>query len=67
LHGDLLRLFDAESGIRLVTTNFDTHFTTAAAELLEHGATVYNAPALPLGHTFLTASIETDCPKKEKR
>jgi hypothetical protein len=52
LHGDLLRLFDAESGIRLVTTNFDSHFTTAAGEVLEDGVAVFNAPALPLGHSF---------------
>src|SRR3954471_18695695 len=52
LHNDLLRLFNAESGIRLVTTNFDPHFTTAAEELLEDGVTVFNAPALPLGNQF---------------
>jgi hypothetical protein len=52
LHSDLLKLFDAESGIRLVTTNFDPHFTTAAEEALEDGVAVFNAPALPLGHRF---------------
>lgn len=65
LHADLLRLFDAESGTRLVTTNFDPHFTTAAEELLEDGVTIFNAPALPLGHRFdgivyLHGSIEQD-------
>lgn len=52
IHHDLLRLFDAETGIRLVTTNFDPHFTTAAAETLENEATIFNAPALPLGNRF---------------
>lgn len=65
LHGDLLRLFDAESGVRLVTTNFDSHFTTAAREALEDEVAVFNAPALPLGHRFdgivyLHGSIEQD-------
>lgn len=65
LHSDLLRLFDTESGIRLVTTNFDRHFTTAAEELLEDGVAAFNAPALPLGHRFdgivyLHGSVEQD-------
>jgi NAD-dependent SIR2 family protein deacetylase len=35
LHVDLLKLFNAESKLRLVTTSFDTHFTAAAGETLE--------------------------------
>jgi hypothetical protein len=65
LHVDLLRLFDAGSGIRLVTTNFDTHFTTAAEETLEDEVAIYRAPALPPGHRFdgivhLHGSVEQD-------
>ncbi len=65
LHVDLLRLFDAGPGIRLVTTNFDTHFTTAAERALEDEVTVYRAPALPPGHRFdgivhLHGSVEQD-------
>src|SRR5215212_2721773 len=52
LHYDLLRLFDSESGIRLVTTNFDSHFTTAARELFDDGVSIFDAPALPVGDRF---------------
>jgi hypothetical protein len=52
LHRDLLRLFRTADRIRLVTTNFDTHFETAAAQLFEASPPVYCAPALPLGHDF---------------
>ena len=50
LHANLLRLFQTPSKIRLVTTNFDLHFTTAARTA--HPTTdieTYAAPALPLG------------------
>lgn len=50
LHYDLLRLFGSARDVRLVTTNFDTHFETAAAELFDEPMTVYRAPALPLGY-----------------
>lgn len=65
LHRDLLRLFDTESGMRLVTTNFDPHFTTAARELFRDGVTIFDAPALPLGNRFegivyLHGSVEED-------
>jgi hypothetical protein len=53
LHYDLLKLFPFGSRVRLVTTNFDAHFTTGASELFP-GVTVesFHAPALPLGHSF---------------
>ena len=65
LHYDLLRLFDSESGIRLVTTNFDSHFTTAARELFDDGVSIFDAPALPVGDRFkgivyLHGSVERD-------
>lgn len=65
LHYDLLDLFDAESGVRLVTTNFDPHFTTASQETFENGVAIFDAPALPLGNRFngivyLHGSVERD-------
>ena len=51
LHYLLLDLFRDKEQIRLVTTNLDTHFTTAAQNSgLE--PYFYYAPALPLGHRF---------------
>ena len=50
LHRELLGLFTAPERVRLVTTNFDRHFATAAAERFGLGAVdIYVAPALPLG------------------
>jgi NAD-dependent SIR2 family protein deacetylase len=65
LHYDLLRLFDSESDVRLVTTNFDSHFTTAARELFDDEVSIFDAPALPLGDRFegivyLHGSVERD-------
>jgi SIR2-like domain/Domain of unknown function (DUF4020) len=54
LHIDLLRLFESPETLRLVTTNFDRHFTDAAASVFGSGepCEIYNAPALPLGDSF---------------
>lgn len=53
LHSNLLRLFDSKGTVRLVTTNFDSHFTNAALTLFDGKAPeVYSAPALPLGDSF---------------
>lgn len=52
LHRDLLRLFRTVDRVRLVTTNFDLHFETAANALFEAVPDVYRAPALPLGYDF---------------
>jgi hypothetical protein len=50
LHFDLLRLFEGGRSLRLVTTNFDAHFTTAARTMFAgQEPDVYYAPALPLG------------------
>jgi hypothetical protein len=51
LHYELLKLFPSISQLRLVTTNFDPHFTTAATSTFPDVETFY-APALPLGHQF---------------
>jgi hypothetical protein len=52
LHKHLIRLFPDAEQIRIVTTNFDRHFTTAALELGITGVNQFNAPALPLGSDF---------------
>lgn len=52
LHKDLLRLFRSADRVRLVTTNFDLHFETAASMLFDSNPDVYRAPALPLGYDF---------------
>ena len=55
LHRNLLGLFTPGDKVRLVTTNSDRHFTTAARELASGNfgkAEVFRAPALPLGHNF---------------
>lgn len=52
LHHDLLRIFRAADRVRLVTTNFDLHFETAATALFGASPDVYRAPALPLGYDF---------------
>ncbi|GAT32392.1 hypothetical protein TSACC_2790 [Terrimicrobium sacchariphilum] len=51
LHEALLKVFPHKVPVRLVTTNFDKHFTTAAADL-GITAPTYIAPALPLGNDF---------------
>ncbi len=54
LHSALLRLFRSRSDVRLVTTNFDRHFTSAAATVfgsIDELEFQY-APALPLGDKF---------------
>ncbi len=52
MHHDLLRLFQNEERVRLVTTNFDLHFEAAYKNIFNRDPEVYCAPALPLGHNF---------------
>jgi hypothetical protein len=54
LHTTLLRLFKSSSDVRLVTTNFDLHFTTAVKMVFTTGdeVEIYDAPALPVGNSF---------------
>lgn len=51
IHADLLRLFRSAENVRIVTTNFDPHFSGAATAI---GWTVptFEAPMLPLGRDF---------------
>jgi hypothetical protein len=65
LHGALLSLFPDLVSVRLVTTNFDRHFSTAATKVFPIGPEEFYAPALPLGHDFrgivyLHGSLERD-------
>lgn len=53
LHRELIRVFGAAEKVRLVTTNFDNHFTDAAKEVFpKKSITEYHGPALPLGDDF---------------
>jgi hypothetical protein len=54
LHTTLLRLFKSCSDVRLVTTNFDLHFMTAAKAIFStvDDLEIYYAPALPVGNSF---------------
>jgi hypothetical protein len=53
LHRDLLRLFSGSADVRLVTSNFDDHFATAAMALYPGECPeVFVAPALPSGSDF---------------
>ena len=52
LHCDLLRLFSGPASTRVVTTNFDLLFESAAAKLFGSRLDVLAAPALPVGSRF---------------
>ena len=52
LHSLILKIFGSKSPVRLVTTNFDIHFSTAANELGLVNLNTFIAPALPLGDNF---------------
>jgi hypothetical protein len=52
LHGLLLRLFGKPESIKLVTTNFDRHFTTEGKTRWSDSVREYYAPALPRGDCF---------------
>jgi len=52
IHSTLLSLFPSSETVRLVTTNFDEHFSTAAKQLFKSPTETFYAPALPLGHKF---------------
>lgn len=51
IHEHLLQLFPKQEQVRIITTNFDRHFSKAA-DALDLNLPVYRAPALPLGHDF---------------
>ncbi|PEB56194.1 hypothetical protein CON65_17400 [Bacillus pseudomycoides] len=51
LHYAILRLFSEDTDVRIVTTNFDQHFTTVIQEM-KRNFNIYYAPALPTGRSF---------------
>jgi hypothetical protein len=54
LHSYILKLFEVPEKVKLVTTNFDPHFHTAAREVFTQieNLEIYSAPALPQGDSF---------------
>ena len=53
VHEDLLKLFGGWTEVRVVTTNFDCHFETAAKAVFgQNLPEVFRAPTLPLGSDF---------------
>lgn len=61
LHNDLLSLFPSPQETRIVTTNFDRHFTSVASP----ETIIHYAPGLPLGRRFngivyLHGSVDRD-------
>ena len=52
LHQSICQLFRSQSDVRLITSNFDRHFTTALRQECGGEVPIYHAPALPLGHDF---------------
>jgi len=53
LHKQILRLFGTAKRVRIVTTNFDDHFSAAARTVFKKEQVAeYYAPALPLGDDF---------------
>lgn len=53
LHRQALRIFGSNEKVRIVTTNFDDHFSAAAHVVFrKHAVKGFYAPALPLGDDF---------------
>jgi hypothetical protein len=53
LHKQALRIFGSPNKVRIVTTNFDDHFSAAARSVFRKNAVKeFYAPALPLGDDF---------------
>jgi NAD-dependent SIR2 family protein deacetylase len=52
-HRQVIRIFNSANKVRVVTTNFDDHFTAAArAVFRKQSVAEFYAPALPLGDDF---------------
>ncbi len=53
-HANLIKLFTQPKDVKIVTTNFDSHLSTAARAKFEDSNDIneYLAPALPLGREF---------------
>ena len=48
----MIGLFPQANGLRIITTNFDRHFSTAGRIRFNHDLETHYAPALPLGRNF---------------
>jgi len=65
LHKLLVQLFPSAERLRIVTTNFDTHFSTAAHGVFASAFQTFYAPALPLGDDFSGLVYVHGCAGKE--
>lgn len=69
LHESILKIFRTWDKVRIVTTNFDNHFSTALKSVFKNKKPKeYYAPALPLGDDFegvvyLHGSVAQNCKK----
>ncbi|MHB1455638.1 MAG: DUF4020 domain-containing protein [Armatimonadota bacterium] len=52
LHNDIIAIAASSGNLRIITTNFDNHFSTVAKTVLNDKFEIFNAPALPLGNKF---------------
>lgn len=52
LHKNIPKIFTSPDQIRIVTTNFDRHFTQTVQALSPTESEIFYAPALPLGNDF---------------
>ncbi|MEW8254056.1 MAG: SIR2 family protein [Candidatus Thiodiazotropha taylori] len=52
LHESLVRVFGNPINLRVVTTNYDLMFESAASSLWADPPEIYSAPALPIGSNF---------------
>lgn len=52
IHENLLKIFGSREKVRIVTTNFDIHFESAALEVFGQLPELFRAPVLPLGNDF---------------
>ncbi len=65
LHRLLFELFPSRETVRIVTTNFDTHFSTAARDIYDTEIETYCAPAVPLGNDFTGLVYLHGCANKQ--
>jgi SIR2-like protein len=52
IHQSIMRLFKDEKSVRIVTTNFDKHFSSVAKTCFADTVKEFVAPALPVGNNF---------------
>jgi len=67
LHRQLLKLFPSFEKVRVVTTNFDTHFSTASKDVFGSSPDIFYAPALPLGDDFTGIVYLHGCAGKQPK